>query len=527
MNSDFLGVNIVSRWALVMFALGSTISRAGQPPPHGTDESPFLNLYAPSITRLLATSERVFQSVDRDDLAKSLHQRLARYNGFSGIDQDSPLGMSWIWGSRSFPHVIFLPATNLDELLKTATFGVVESNQVSAEHYEIRKIGIPYQVCARSDYAYIAEAVSTIAAAHETPDRLRRRLRDQYDLAVHVDLQRIPAAFKGEAVKWIKLAVQPVLQARDDEPPDSANLRRRLGILALDLVEQVILDTSTVTFGVRLNPDNGCLCLELLVEAANKSQMAKNLNGASLGGSTFASFSESDPIANVTLNAVTSDAIEKLLGIEEERRRSPPLDVGLQLDGDGLGNLSLILAFDGQDVQTLNKSLAQILLSLERLRQIELLEAGFDSYHGVTLHSFIPVGLPKVVTDWISSNIEIIVGQGDRTLWIGMGSNEKLLTQLRDAIELVADSDRDASKAPPVRGQALLRKLPEILASNILIPNMDAGRVRDELSKGDDGVSLKLELINNGLKLSIDFEEGFTRLIGRDWIRQVESINRN
>jgi hypothetical protein len=106
-----------------------------------------------------------------------------------------------------------------------------------------------------------------------------------------------------------------------------------------------------------------------------------------------------------------------------------------------------------------------------------------------------------------------------------MGSHQNLSTDLEEAMEFSETSSEEQTSVPILEARLKGRALPEFVASNPLIPNMDAERVRQELQQGDDGLSIKVETIPAGIKLSVDFEEGFVRLIGRDWIRQIEAFH--
>ena len=103
-----------------------------------------------------------------------------------------------------------------------------------------------------------------------------------------------------------------------------------------------------------------------------------------------------------------------------------------------------------------------------------------------------------------------------------MGNPKPLLDRLLDAIDLMDEPQTSRPNAPLVRARFQAQKLPELVASDLIVPNSDAQIAREAFSKGQDGFQLTIEPITDGLKLRVEFEEGFTKLIGQSWIRQLE-----
>jgi hypothetical protein len=509
---------------LVSLCASTTFAADASLPPQ--PDRPFVTLFTASLDRFFSACDLIFESVERPDLSASLAGRLKRYNGFAGIDRQKPLGMMFTWGRDVISHVVFLPVTEINDLLRTATFDVVGYHKVSDDQYEIERTEAPYHVLIRKDYAYIGESLSIIRAIRPTPEQLTRRMRDKYDLAVHFDLRQIPMSTKIDAVNLLRTAIEPVLQIGDDEAMESGKLRKVLGALTLDLIERAALDTKTVTFGMRIDPESKHLCFEIVVDAVPRSRMANALSQVSSRSSKFSPLVQSDAAAGFVVNMDKSILIPEILGTLDGRpANGSRLEMGFQLVGDKLGDLSLIVALHGSDVAALNHDLPNLLFKLAQSGVCEGFDENFDNFQGVVFHSMIPRDIPKTMTDFIGSDLEMIFGQGKETFWFGIGSPERLLDQLEGAIRLVNEQETKRSAASLVRGQIQARNLPELVASNFLIPNMDSARVREELSHGDGTATLKVEPITDGLKLSVDFEAGFVRLIGRDWIRQIESIN--
>lgn len=514
--------------ASILWGTATTVSMAADATPQALAEQPFSTIFVASIQRVFEACATIFETADRPDLARTFFDRFAGRRDFAGIDRSKPLGVMSVWDQTTSSEIVFAPVSNLPDFLTTATFGIVGFHEVDASHYEIERPGSPYHVIVRKDYAFLGDSVPKIRAIRVTPERLTRGLRDRYDVGLNLDLRQIPLGVKTVAIANLRSQTEPWLQPQDSEPTESANLRKTLGQMILDLAERTLMDTRSVNLGARLNPETRQLNLEAVVEAVPKSPMAVSLNRLSSFRSEFAPLLDPDVPAGVALNLPISGLADKILGTEADPSdRGSHLEAAIQLAGTGLGDLSLIIALNGPDAEKLNDAIPRLLVKLEESGQFTDIEENFDLHQGVVLHSLTPKELPTSITQWIGNEVEMIIGQDRKTVWLGMGHPQPLLDRLLDAIDLVHEPENTPSKGPLFRARFQARKLPSLVASDLLVPDADVEVAREAFSKGNDGFNLVIEPITDGIKLRIEFEEGFTRLIGENWIRQIESPNNN
>ena len=508
--------------AAIAWIAGFSLCCAADAPPKPQAERPYLTMFAASLERLQSACGVIFESVQRPDLANSLSDRLSAYRDFAGIDRTKPLGMMSTWGPTATEDIIFVPVSEIQELLKTATFGVVGYHQVSSDHYEIERPGTPYQAFVRKDYVFLSDSLTTIRSLRVTPEQLTRRLRDQYDLVLNLDLLQIPQPTKSQFIVELRSQFEPWMQPQDDEAPESANFRKTIGQLVLNLVERVVLDTRTLTIGGRLDPEDRQFHLEVLVEAVSNSPMAIGLNRMPSHRSEFAPLLQSEAPAGVAFNLPVSGLAERILGKSRDDpvSKASQLEAGLQLAGTGLGDLSLIAALRGSDAAELNEAIPRLITMLIESGRFSNVRENFDIYRGVVLHSMTPQKLPAAITQWIGADVEIIIGQDRQTVWIGMGHPEPLLDRLLDAIELVDQPVNHREKGPLVRARFQAQKLPIPVVSDLLLTDSEVAK--QVFAAGKDGFNLSIVPIPDGLKLRVEFEEGFTKLIGQNWVRQLE-----
>lgn len=502
----------------------ATFCESAEAPPQALAEQPFATFFAASLDRIYRACETVLESVDRPDLAKSSYERFAGQRDFAGIDRTKPLGVISIWNQTTTSEIVFVPVSEIQELLKTVTFGIVGFHEVDSSHYEIERPGSPYHVLLRKDYAFLADSVPMIRAIRTSPDRMTRGLRDRYDVGIKLDLRQIPSAVKTLFITDLRNQIEPWLQPQDNEATESANLRKTIGELVLNLVERTVIDTTTIIVGGKLDAETRQLSFEIVVEAAAKSPMANGLNRMSSFRSEFGSLLDPDVPAGVALNLPISGLAERILGTPADPAgRGSHLEAAVQLAGTGLGDLSLIIALNGPDAEKLNDAIPRLLIKLEESGKFTNVQESFDIHQGVVLHSLTPKELPAVMTQWIGPEVEMIVGQDRKTVWLGLGHPKPLLDRLLDAIDLVNEPENGPTKGPLFRARFQARKLPSLIASDLLVPDSDVEIAKQAFSEGKDGFNLVIEPITDGIKLRVEFEEGFTRLIGRNWVRQIET----
>lgn len=489
---------------------------------------PYFCLFAASIDRLIDSCEQIFESVDRRDLSASLEDRLKPFQNFDGIDRTRPLGIFSIWDDHQSKDVVFLPIEDPDDieaLLKTATFGVVSYHKVSPTHYRIDRPGSPYEVVIRDRYVLLADSLAMIQGLTITPDQLTRGHRDRYELTLMLDPTQIPSSTRTKYVKELRDQAEPALQPQDNEQPETARIRRALGNLALSVIERTILDTSVAVFGIHLEPDSKKLSAEFSLHALKNSPMAATFEQWNRHRSHFMSLIASDVPAGVAINVPVGGFFDEVLGNAEHSPAKKPgrLDAGIQIVGNQMGKMTLIGALRGDETLAFNKAIPDLMEQLHKARQIEDVVEDFDSIDGISLHSFMPCNPPEWLTAIVGPAPEVIVGQGTKTTWIGIGQTSVLLDDLEEAIDRVGDGSTEKNDVPLVSARIQATQLPELVKSDLLIPNTDRETAKQVLAKGDDGISLTVDRISGGIRSKIEAEQGFVRLIGKDWVKQIES----
>ena len=424
---------------------------------------PWATFWVSSIGRALAACDLVFESVDRPDLAESLEDRLGDYRAFGGIDRKRPLGLMWTWHDVEPAATIFLPVGQIDDLMKTATFNVVGFHKVANDRYEIERPGSPYHVLLRAGYALFGEEVTAMQGLRVTPEQLTKPLRDKYDVVLTIDLRQVPRASKELWIDELKNQVEPWLQPQDGEPIETATLRRAIGSALLGLAKRLVLDVRTITLGGRLDPEQHQLSLELIVQGEPGSELAVGLNRLVSRRSEFSALINPQATAGLAINLPLQALGKEVLGsLVEEPLKGSRIDAGIQIVGQGWGQTAVIAGLHGPEAAALNVAIPRLIVRLEKSGQFTSVTDNADIYRGVVIHSVVPREIPQLLGQLTGPEVEILIGQGQQTIWFAAGNPETLSARLQQAIDAVEDAPATERAKSLVNGRFAVGKWPTL-----------------------------------------------------------------
>lgn len=508
-------------WIALLFAsLVSPVLSAAESAEDSTPTSPWASLWISSLGRAMAACDLIFESVQRPDLADSLEDRLTDYRAFAGIDRKKPLGLMWTWHDVEPAATIFLPVGDINELLKTATFGVVGFHQVKADQYEIERPGVPYHVLLRAGFALFGEDVVAMQALRQSPDQLTKPLRDKYDVVLNLDFRQVPRASKTLWIEELRKQVDPWLQRQDSEPAETATLRRAVGLSVLGVVERLVFDVRTITFGGRIDAERRQLSLELLVQSESGSALAGELNRLVSRRSEFSALMNQEATASLAINwPLPEFGKESATGGQVKGAR---LNAGIQIVGGGWGESAVLAGMHGPEAAALNAAIPRMIVNLEKSKWLTSVKENQDIYRGVVLHSVVPSEIPDQLKQLVGPEVEVLIGQGKQTVWFAAGNPETLSKHLQQAIDAVEDTPASERTGSLMSAKFSSRKLPT--APPAATPT-EPNAVPVEAPKVSDEFRLSVEPVADGLKIRLVAEEGILHWIGRDWVRQIEEQN--
>ncbi|MBS0205922.1 MAG: hypothetical protein JSS49_23725 [Planctomycetes bacterium] len=493
-------------------------SAGAQPPeiePVRIAERPWMTFWISSLARTLAACDIVYDSIDRGELSESLEERL-QFSEFQGIDRSRPLGMMYSWDDKQSVQSFFIPVQQIDNLMKTATFGVVGYHKVKEDQFEIERPGVPYHVVVRSGYALFGEDVAALNALRESPERVTKELRDKYDAAFVLDQRQMPRDSRQRLIEETRGQFEPWLQKQDDEPIESAAVRRAIGKMLLDAFELLIEDVQTVTVGVRIDRRTYQLKLELVVQAEPGSSMAAELNRLVVQRSNFSALVNRDASAGLAINWPLTLLGKDVPALGGNKISGGRLDLGVQLVGSDWSDMTLIAGIRGPEAAALNAAIPHFLTRMEKSVEFTSVQRNVGNYRNVDLHQVVPARVPDLLQSILPTGLEMIIGQGKQTVWLAAGPPDALTERLYAAVDAVEDASADERAGAVMQGRLSVGKWPSVL------PLVDPQEAREVLQKSKDGFSMSLQPIRNGMKIELSAEEGLLRVIGRHWAGQLD-----
>lgn len=479
-------------------------------------ERPWAMVWMSSLARTLANCDVIYEAVDREDLAESIEDRYESFRAFQGIDRTRPLGMMWSWDDETDPPAtIFLPVVEIEELMKTASLGVVDYHKVTDNQYEIERPGAPYHVLVRSGYALFGESVPALHALRDAPDRITRDLREKYDVVFMLDQRQMPRDAKQAWIDDVRRQFEPWLQKQDNEPAESSSVRRALGLALLNAIERVLNDVQSVTVAARIDRATRQIQVDVTLEAEQGSTMAAELNRLIIQRSEFSALVNRDASAGLAINWPLMLLGKDLPGVDGSRPGGR-LDFGIQLVGSDWSDMTMIAGIRGTEAAALNAALPHLLTRMAKSEDVTTLEQNVGKHRDVDLHRVALAKVPDFLQLVASSNLELLIGQSKQVVWIAAGPQPSLADRLKAAIDVVEDSSATERTGSVMTARMSLARWPEVL------PVVNTDVTRDALQNSKDGFSLKVMPVRNGLKLQIIAESGLLRVIGQHWARQVD-----
>jgi hypothetical protein len=502
----------------VAIQVGASGIRVHAQAPQQVAEKPWAAFWVSSIARMLTDCDVIYESIDRHDLAESIEERQQKsYREFGGIDRTRPLGMMWTWDDvKDPPAIIFVPVQDINELMATASFGVVDYHLVKENQYEIERPGAPYHVLVRSGNALFGEEIPALHALREAPERMTKELREKYDMVLMVDQRQVPRDAKQAWIDALRKQFEPWLQAQDDESKESATLRGALGKSLLDSIGVLIQDVQSITLAGRINRRTRQLQFDLMLQAEPGSKMAGELNRMVVQRSQFSALVNRDASAGLAINWPVMLLGKDLVAAVGPDSAGGRIDFGVQLVGSNWSDMTLVAGIRGAEASALNAVIPHLLSRMEKSPDVTSVHRNTAQYRAVDLHQIAPSRIPDLLQPITPPGVEILLGQGKQVVWLAAGLPATLQDRLKAAVDSVEDAPKGDRSNAVMQGRLSIGKWPAV------VPVIDPQDTQSELSNAKDGFSMSVQPIRNGLKIEFIAEEGLLRVIGRHWAKQVD-----
>jgi hypothetical protein len=467
--------------AAAVLALGSPLSySADEPPPAGR---PWLVLSAASFDQLQSHLDAMLTAADRPELAEILARRLKGWRDLKGIDRTRPVGLVRFWPTSpeaTSEEVLFIPAGERGEFLRTVTFDTVPFARKTADHYTIDRPGAPYHVLFRKDVGWMGDRPATLQTCSGMLGEWTAELVQKHDLGVLWDLRQVPEPQRQLAAEDWGRHLMPLLQRRDDESAEVFRLRRAwmdpLVLSGAHAIEQ----TRRMVLRLKFDAERSTLTVDLQVFAEPKSAWAEQLARWRPVRSPWQDLAQAkDARSGGLITGVpgfgAADAGEAATG-----------QIAWQMFGDSLAERTLVLALSDSPVQEQPRTLGtEGSLSFERVA--------------------IP-DVPVWVRSWIGGYHEAWLVREKKTVWLAFGPPELARRRLDAAL---APGDGHATRTPVCLSARI--PLRDCLAA---MPWFDRYWADEQVRGVEDRVEITVAPFAEGLQVRAVLPIGVLRLMG-------------
>ena len=562
------------RFAVALALVGSClVTGASSPVLAQGDESneidyPLVLINSASVQRLRDNAGFMFQAAQQEKKVEALDPWMeSTLKDLKGIDRDRPFGMMLYLapGLIGAPvGISYIPVTNLDDALTTLAYGagtIAPVDGKSGRHEISYGERFKIRTLHRGNYLFLVGpdgAEDALDRNFPEPAKLSARLSSQYDIAISLLIKSVPPGMKLLFVEFLKNQTQAEMQQKDGEPESAYRLRRANGESWLELVEKVVNQGEELTIGGRMDPEQRRAYIDFEIAGTSDSKLAKffqdmagkrtyfgNLlqNPATLTMSIswlldakqkglFTQFFEvakkeiseradKDGVAGVT--PVIDPIFKALLASAEAGH----IDGFVQLTGDEPGKFALIGGTKLIASRNLPTQIAELLQFVkdnpngnEHIPKLELATDAIDSHpvHRIQLN---PPDKPGQNMFGETSHLYLYVTP--QAVWFAFGG-DAALTTMKDAVAQAALPQDPMQNRNRVPFQFVTH------AKNWLtVASEDSPRqvtfnetARASFESENDAMRLDVRPTDTGVRLRVEFQEGFIALMGRGLSKGID-----
>jgi hypothetical protein len=520
---------------------------------------PFAVLNIASVERLLKDTEFMFRSIDRPDVYQFAMSILAgQANDLKGIERTRPLGVMMFLEPGLPPRpmpVLYMPASNPDEFIKTAAVGKMNFEKLSENKYEVTMPrGSEKQTALFSDgLLYMSPSAVMIDGPLPDPIKLSETLTSRYDVALSLRINSIPPILRDVFVTFLRTTTEAEMQRRDGEGEGEYRLRKANAQNTMEALEELLTEVDEITIGWDGNEELRKGVLELNILAKPDSDTAKAIKDMAGRPSVFhiAQEDTGKPLTaamawrwNKRERQFMAELVEgaRIKMTEELTKQSKDstgantlcdvaaatvargyADAFVQVAVPEPGKFIVLGGVSLQGADAAAPALVNVFQQIpEEANKDVTIETNLDSHQGVAFTRFSPTRKDDV--KFFGGVPSFWCGCGRDAFWFTFGADQAFNT-LRDAM------DRILTSGPAPNGQSdpfvlIVRRA----AWQSLTPNPNRRRevtghelAGQAFTTTNDALKVYTRPTEQGIRTRVEFEEGFIKYFALFLARQYDA----
>lgn len=495
----------------------------------------------------LAGQPQASQMVEQQLMAMTNNQ------GLAGLDKSKPIGLIVNHDGMNFGGALCLPVTDFDALLQVAGAAGVTANDMGDGIKQLMTPMMPMVAKSSGGWAFISMSQPMLESVPADPASLLSPLASDYDLAIQLNIQNIPEAYRQMGIDMMTEGARQGMQKLPGESDADFAERQSQLTAQMEEVKRSFEEMETVAFGISLDGQQGRALMDVVYTAMPDTKLAQQIAESSEPTTDYAGFYQPDAAMMMSLAGKTTEADQAQLDQMVEQLRNQArkaIDEEADLPNDEAREI-MKSAFDdfidamqatlkagkmdGGAVLNLAPDAvtfvaggfigdpAKVESGIKKIAELAKQEEEFpgvswdSATHGdVTFHTMnFPVPEDKEEPrQMFGDTVDVAVGIGKQSVYFALGRN------CMDAVKQVIDvSAQNQGKAiPPMEMTVSLTQIMEMAATYAdeeerpqlqMIADMLA---RD--ARGADHVRIIVQPVPQGLRTRIEAEEGVLKAMG-------------
>ena len=515
--------------AALMVAFGISTAKAQEPPTVGVVSIANLDKVTNDISYMIeATNFREFSAL----FTLSANQYT------QGINRDKPLGAIIKLDGQTPLFTVFMAMDDV-ELFFQALEGLgIEPDDLGDGLYEI-DTGAQVIYCkTHNGWMFVAQSENELSNLPDDPSQELRRLPEKYDLAIQINVSKVPDELKEAAIEQIRMGYENSLAQAGQE------VNEEMAEAQIEQMQQMMSDTDQLIVGWAVDQSGQKTYFDGAVLFKEGTKLAQQVADSMDTTSKYAKFILPQASAKFRFTAAIPEGERETAkanfrnsmksAAEQATQNAPPeaqevleefmagfgkimedtIDEGMF---DGAGSVSVAndelkvliggLVADGNALAEEFKKLA----AKKPEGEPPTFEFDYSTYKDVTLHKVTgPVSGDDAVKEVLGDEITIVIGTSDKGYIIALADDsDKLAKQAIDGLEKA-----EAVKAPPFEG--VIRVEDFMKFAQTISPNPMLENALNTISEydGKDKVEINGQLIPRGGVYRFSMDEGVLRTIG-------------
>ena len=470
--------------------------------------------------------------------------------GLVGLEKSKPIGIAVSADGADVTVKGLIPVSDMDELLDLlGTWGIIAEDGEDGVK-ELAAQGQTLYAKEADGYAVIGYTPAAAKSGAAGAEAMINTLAGDYDIAARVFVQNIPSEYRNMAIEQLKAGMEMGMRRNPGESDQQFEMRKNLTQAQVEQFSQLLEDADQLTFGWSIDGQQAKTFVDFMLTAAPGTKLARQIAEAENLTTDYAGFYQPDAAATMTFcGKVTQEDIDQATqmfeGVRKQVMQQIQEEAGLPDDqarevvksavGDFFDAFVATLKggkIDGGAVLNMDPSgLTFVMGGLvaepdkieSGLKKLEALAEQDDDFPGVSWNadqhgeiSFHTIHVPvpdheDEARQMFGDQLEIGIGTGGKSAYFAIG---------RDAVagckQIIDASKANAGKeVPPMEMTASLGKIMATVSQ--IEPNPIVTKISDMLeseAQGRDHIRIVEHVIDNGIKVRIELEEGVLRAIG-------------